>query len=88
MKSTSLSLAPPALREGYAVMSLRYDWPPKRGTSVGLAIGTPASRESELLRLEKYLRFKRASSKRFKVGKRCRSQARVFEMPALKYKWP
>ena len=33
-------------------MSLRYDWPPKRGTSVGLAIGgTPASRESELLRL-------------------------------------
>ena len=39
------------LREGYAVMSLRYDWPPKRGTSVGLAIGTPASRESELLRL-------------------------------------
>ena len=21
----------------YAVMSLRYDWPPKRGTSVGLA---------------------------------------------------
>ena len=35
-------------------MSLRYDWPPKRGTSVGLAIGTPASRESELLRLSIY----------------------------------
>ena len=34
-------------------MSLRYDWPPKRGTSVGLAIGTPASRESELLRLRR-----------------------------------
>ena len=41
------------LREGYAVISLRYDWPPKRGTSVGLAIGTPASRESELLRLQR-----------------------------------
>ena len=27
------------LREGYAVISLRYDWPPKRGTSVGLAVG-------------------------------------------------
>ena len=39
------------LREGYTVMSLRYNWPPKRGTSVGLAIDTPASRESELLRL-------------------------------------
>ena len=41
-------------------MSLRYDWPPKRGTSVGLAIGihsTPASRESELLRLKVDNRF-------------------------------
>ena len=25
-------------------MSLRYDWPPKRGTSVGLAIGYPPKR--------------------------------------------
>ncbi len=29
---------------GYVVMSLRYDWPPKRGTSVGLAIDTPAKK--------------------------------------------
>ena len=33
-----------SLEGGYAVMSLRYDWPPKRGTSVGLAIGYPAKR--------------------------------------------
>ena len=28
---------------GCAVMSLRYDWPLKRGTSVGLAVGYPAN---------------------------------------------
>ena len=31
--------SPQIPKEEYAVMSLRYDWPPKRGTSVGLAIG-------------------------------------------------
>ena len=43
--SRQVSGKPPFhLEGGYAVMSLRYDWPPKRGTSVGLAIGYPAKR--------------------------------------------
>ena len=39
MKSILLPPYMPDLQEEYAVMSFRYDWLPKRGTIVGLAVG-------------------------------------------------
>ena len=43
--------------EEYALMSLRYDWPLNGETSVGPAIGTLASRDSESPYLLELVRF-------------------------------